>query len=199
MQIKAILAFCGLGLGWSFMPSGRVTATKYDYVVVQHLKTPGGQITEKTLTRTTYRTRDGRMRADVGMGAAQVIQPKTKSLFILNVEKKTYYRVPPAGSRTIKGAESFLVAGNQGTKEILGLRCEKSATSANSKGSYFETWTCRDPESSEDNSQISAETIVRRKDGTGFHLTLQQITPNVKVPASLFEIPADFQLTEAPE
>jgi hypothetical protein len=199
MQIKAILAFCGIGLGWSLMSVGQVTATKYHYVMVQQVKTPDGKIAEKTRTQTTYRARDGRERGDIGATTVQIFQPKTKSLFILNVDKKTYYRVPPAGSRPIKGAESFLVAGNQGTKEILGLRCEKSATPTNGKGTYFETWTCRDPESSEHNSQISAETLVRREDGTGYHLTLQQITPNVKVPAFFFEIPGNFQLTETPD
>lgn len=213
MRIRAILALCGIGLGCPVISADQVTVTRYEYSMAQHVRTPDGKIADKVQKQTEYRASDGRQRIDAGDDTVQIGQPRTNVVFVLNMEKKTYYRVAyvvggvftgsgpsPLGSAPPPSrSEYFPAMGNIGTKRILGLTCNGSATPRmNDKSSYFEMWQCADPASPGSSFKVTAETILQRGDGTGYHQTLRRVTPNIQVPEIFFDVPSSFRQVPAP-
>lgn len=183
----------------SFAAEGNLTVAKYQFSTTWRDRAADGKIVETTGTSSLYRAADGRVRQEIasktGHRVVELLGGKPRGAYVLDLDKKTYRRDSEVGFRTSPLGEHAKLSNDLGDKEIQSLTCHGYG-GTDKKGEYIEIWQCPFPNS---HTTFIGEIVQRKPDGSSHHFVLTKITPSMKLPAAMFDIPPAFRAVDTPK
>lgn len=187
-----------------FAGEDQLTVTQYGFSTTWRERAPDGKITETASTSSMYQAADGRIRQEIASKSSRHVVElfgatspgeKPRGMYVLDLDKKTYYLDVVSGLHPGPPPEPYTELSNDlGDKSIQGLACHGYGGTSK-KSEYIENWSCRFPNS---RMTFMGELLMRYTDGSGYHLMLTKVTPNTSASAAMFEIPSDFRAALPP-